>query len=362
MNQPIERSKFEKTCDEKFKKTSSMSLLTAAQCGDLNALAYRLDQREHSEDCAMAKAAETVHDDDTSALHGNKIDILGQTLVSGRERGCGYTPLHMAAQNGHGHIVLHLLEKGFHPDTGKESRQGYTRIGEEFVTPLHRACFSGAVSCIDALLQYPCDLFAKDRSIGDDMTPLHKAVKGGRHLAVLSLLNHAKNHSKNHNHSTQESTVTAEGNNEQMDQLLNRMFEARDSKNRTPLKLAIELNDISDKDSVRRWDEVAGCAANWQECVNLLSSASLNIAKANENTTLPSITTSTNASVKSTMDRIEESSNKLASEISSPTQTVGQACSLCGKHTLSLFRFTSKSQSKLACRTCFRQYKKKGKV
>ena len=55
-------------------------------------------------------------------------------------------------------------------------------------SPLHRASFSGAVATMKLLMEHEANLMARDTSFGDDMTPLHKATAGGRHLAVQLLM------------------------------------------------------------------------------------------------------------------------------------------------------------------------------
>lgn len=351
MNYSIERARFEKTCDEKFKNTSSMSLLTAAQCGDLDALIYRLDQKEQDENSSNSESRITTCSDEISS-ENDITDILGQTVVIGKERGYGYTPLHYAAQNGHESCVIHLLRRGFDPNTGKKRICNNKVATKVTVTPLHRACFSGAVPCIKALLLFDADILAKDSSVGDEMTPLHKAVKGGRHLAVRCLLKHARNHITlpTHEH---------EARNES-DQLLNSMLKAKDSLNQTPLQLAIKLNNTLDKDSVSRWDEVAGYRADWKECVNVLSYPDLNM---NKNTGTGVV----HAEPKSTTCTMNDHSSQIVSKVipipftnnqpSAIPQNKGQVCHFCDRNTISLYRISSKKHSKMVCRRCYREHR-----
>lgn len=150
----------------------------------------------------------------------------------------GYTPLHLAAQNGHTSATALLLQRG---------AADYTQNG---ATPLHRASFSGAICTMKLLLNAGANLIAKDASFGDFKTPLHKAVSGGRHLAVTLLLQ----------------TAMAEN-------CLSQALEARDAAGLTPLQVAQEMrgrNYQEEHDSVKRWDVVATCTPDWNQCVALL--------------------------------------------------------------------------------------------
>lgn len=163
----------------------------------------------------------------------------------------GYTPLHLAAQNGHVAVTGMLLQLGARADSNSAG-----------ATPLHRASYSGAISTMRLLLEekWNCDLMAKDTSFGDNMTPLHKAAAGGRFLAVKLLLHTLRERQKN------DPTGTS---------MLQQGLEAKDSLQRTPLDVAMELsrNQEEERLSVRRWDAVAGGAADWQQCVELLRAA-----------------------------------------------------------------------------------------
>ena len=160
----------------------------------------------------------------------------------------GYTPLHLAAQNGHVAATALLLQLGAKVDSNKAG-----------ATPLHRASYSGAISTIRLLLEekWHCDLLAKDTSFNDGMTPLHKAAAGGRYLAVKLLLD------------------AMQQRNDAGGSMLQQGLEALDSLQRTPLDVAEEFskNQKEEQQNVRRWDVVAGGVADWNKCVQILKSA-----------------------------------------------------------------------------------------
>eukprot|EP00980_Cylindrotheca_fusiformis_P031319 scaffold26170_cov132-Cylindrotheca_fusiformis.AAC.1 len=172
----------------------------------------------------------------------------------------GTTPLHLAAQNDHLAAVAALLQLGCHVDgsSGSANNSG--------ATPLHRAAFSGAVGSMRILIQHGADLLATDVSFDDQMTPLHKAAAGGRYLAVQLLLEALR------------TTRLATNNDEEQQRqqsLLAEALEMKDSRGRTPLEVAQELHKIqkTERDSVARWDQVAGGVADWGTCIQLLEAA-----------------------------------------------------------------------------------------
>mmetsp|Transcript_27659 Transcript_27659/g.67283 ORF Transcript_27659/g.67283 Transcript_27659/m.67283 type:complete len:358 (-) Transcript_27659:390-1463(-) len=185
----------------------------------------------------------------TAAEYGDMYSIqkTGASVVNKIDP-YGNTPLHLAAQHDHVAVVAILLELGCPVDAQQSG-----------ATPLHRASFSGAVSSMGLLLQQNASLLAKDVSFNDQMTPLHKAAAGGRYLAVQLLLQ----------------TLRSRGGSSDGRSMLAEALEVKDSAGRTPLEIAKELSLVqeTEKDSVARWDQVAGGEADWVKCARLLTAA-----------------------------------------------------------------------------------------
>jgi len=156
-----------------------------------------------------------------------------------------------------------LKEGGYDIDTGLRiidgSRSGKGKISG--ATPMHRAAFSGAISAMQVLISWgengdgkKANLLAQDSSFGDKKTPLHKAVAGGRPLAVQLLITALQ---KRH--------------------LLQDALKMMDASASTPLILARQFTSLSpdeieqERQSVRRWDVVGGgTSADWDTCLRLL--------------------------------------------------------------------------------------------
>ena len=284
----------------------SLSTTTAAEYGDLASLTHRLNNRKkksqnlhllsHRSDYVVDSRTRTTSttksDNDTAAAAASsnaKQSIIGITTNTS-------TPLHLAAQNGHAAITSYLLQNGYHADLGyhsstllvsqqsQQAQQAQThQRTNRIATPLHRACYSGALSCIKLLLDNGADDMAIDYSMDDAMTPLHKAVKGGRYYAVALLIRHfqEKQSSIPRSKSRKEITeVTSESNDDNNGakycNCLKLALDAKDKQNRKPLELARELQTRGEEEvlSLRRWDAVAGhTRADFNQCTQLLENA-----------------------------------------------------------------------------------------
>ena len=195
----------------------SLSSLTAAEYGDLEALVSRQLKRRGGDSSTVVATAGS--------------------------------PLHLAAQHGHVAATAWLLQQ--QQDSSQPPSGG--------ATPLHRASFSGAVATMRLLMSdamkgnnnnddMASNLLARDTSFGDQMTPLHKAVSGGRYLAVQLLLQ-----------TLQEADMLSQG------------LEARDAQGRTPRDLAVEKR--RNPENVARWDTVAGGPPDWDMCLRVSTCA-----------------------------------------------------------------------------------------
>ena len=220
----------------------------------------------------------------TAAEYGDIHSLSKIKDVTTRIDDAGYSPLHFTAQFNHVAATALLLQLGCPVDGG----------GFCGATPLHRAAFSGATAAMKVLLEWKapsndysstsiesegevsndksgeqfCDLLARDTSFGDESTPLHKAVAGGRYLAVHMIVEALKDRD---NTLANGSKIIIGSSNS----WLQRGLVAEDKYGRTPLDVAQHFFQIQDteRDAVARWDEVAGGVADWGKCVSLLESA-----------------------------------------------------------------------------------------
>jgi hypothetical protein len=224
----------------------------------------------------------------TAAEHGNVHSLFRHgtaAIVNRQDEATGTTPLHLAAQHGHVAATAALLAAGCNVngivsvdrfESDPNDNDGNKRQRKR-ATPLHRASFSGAVATMQLLLQDTvCHVMARDFSFGDLRTPLHKAAAGGRPLAVQLLIE----------------TLRSRG-------LLEEALLCVDSCGLTPLQVAVATTTSSQNDndnsslqqqrqSVARWDSVAGSHADWKACVQLLQNA-----EATTTITTPTTTTTT---------------------------------------------------------------------
>ena len=198
----------------------------------------------------------------TAAEFGEVNSLLTRRQVWTRQDSAGYLPLHFAAQHNHVSVTSLLLRSGVNVNGVCDKDEASASEPKPSATPLHRASFSGATATMRLLLlEQECDIVARDNSFGDQKTPLHKAAAGGRYLAIQLLLEHLRGRG-----------------------LLTEALTILDSSSRTPLQVAQETlpRQDSERESVARWDVIAGGIADWGKCVALLESNSLHTISATE--------------------------------------------------------------------------------
>uniref|UniRef100_A0A6U2NLT8 Uncharacterized protein n=1 Tax=Leptocylindrus danicus TaxID=163516 RepID=A0A6U2NLT8_9STRA len=191
----------------------------------------------------------------------------------------GYTLLHYAAQHNQIAATRYILGFCFNDEIRLVLRYSSKNYGGCGATPLHRAAFAGSVGAMCVLLDaasksaknecvhdFNLDeesrrndlhalLVAKDISFGDGMTALHKAVSGGRYMAVKILLDYCSDKYGD-------------------EFLLPNVLVTKDSEGRTPLELANQkIEDDGSPDDLSRWDANAGGKADWARCKLLLEYA-----------------------------------------------------------------------------------------
>jgi hypothetical protein len=207
------------------------------------------NQNNHSQSCPC-KYVPLCLSSFTAAEHGNACALTARNSIEDivqRRDSAGNTPLHLAAQHGHVAVVSMLLS----------AQNCDVNAAAGGASPLHRACYSGAVACISLFIEEPsCDLLVADTSFGDLQTPLHKSASGGRYLAVRLLL---------------EALAQRD--------LLRDAVTKIDAAGMTPLDVAREKRKTSEieRQTVVRWNIVAGGPPDWNKCVLLLENAASQI-------------------------------------------------------------------------------------
>jgi ankyrin repeat protein len=245
-----------------------LSSFTAAEQGNLSALRLRLSRHEQQQQQPTYDSA-------------------------------GNTPLHYAAQHGHTELVALLLNTGaynkmYNNSNCSSSEKDIYKVSG--VTPLHRACFSGATSSVRLLLDHQMTMMNSnqnnsnsnsssntlhflslpDISFNDYQTPLHKCAAGGRYLVVQYLLDFIFQHDYSSIHSTTSSGSSDYNSGAEVSTMVvnaRQLLRIKDARGRTPLDVARDKQHLpnrhAERQSVQRWDTIAGGCADWDICVQV---------------------------------------------------------------------------------------------
>jgi Ankyrin repeats (3 copies) len=254
-NQPVHPSE----CPCKLIK-SSLSTFTAAEFGEVDVLRQKAEKLMQPYNPLPSLG---------SSYHGSTDSQ--ETNQPLNEVSDWYSPLHLAAQHGHVAATSFLLEH--------VSAKVGMGVG---ALPLHRAAFAGAVGTMRLLLDQhdTSDLLAIDGSCGDGRTPLHKAVGGGRFLAVKLLLVEMQARSNGVPVTAASRSGSVAGSLDPVGKsILSNALSAVDAYGQTPLELARDIATSrsyeTERSSVARWDSVAGGRPDWRQCMNLLEDAAV---------------------------------------------------------------------------------------
>ena len=146
--------------------TTTAPLADAAERGDVVAVQDLI--RKHADlNAAQADGMTALH---WAALNGNSnlvgVLLTAKAAVEPKTRLGDYTPLHLAAERGHGDVVARLLAAGSKPAAA-------TTTG---VQAIHMAADAGSVDAIKALLDKGADVNAKDTTHGRTPSPYGEGV------------------------------------------------------------------------------------------------------------------------------------------------------------------------------------------
>jgi ankyrin repeat protein len=159
-------------------------------------------------------------------------------LISSKEDKFGYTPLHLATQEGHKDVVAYLLANKADVNAREKDNQ----------TPLHLAVVRDHKDVAELLLTNNADVNAKDKN---GWTPLHwAAALDHEDMAALLLANNADVNAKSSDGTTPLHLATQENDKDIVALLLanNADVNAKDDGGTTPLHLAVFLvhEDVAD--------------------------------------------------------------------------------------------------------------------